>query len=103
MWVEPPTNFTGLWVTYFVNGNKAREIDYEDGRYSGEFIAYHSDGPKAYLQHYHHHIAEGADTGFFRSGRTNYQGLYQANKQVGTWIWYNEDGTIKSTRDYSKP
>ena len=103
VWVEPPTNFTGVWITYFANGQKAQEINYKDGRYSGEFIAYYSDGPKAYVQHYDRHAAEGPDTGFYRSGRTNYYGLYRTNKQVGTWTWYNEDGSIQSTRDFSHP
>jgi hypothetical protein len=103
VWVEPSTNFSGIWITYFVNGEKAREVTYKDGRYSGEFIAYHSDGSKAYTQHFNHHIAEGANTGFYPSGRTNYLGWYKSNKPVGTWIWYNEDGSIQTTRDFSKP
>ena len=54
------------------------------------------------MQHYEHHIAEGADTGYFASGHTNYHGLYKGGKQVGVWTWYNEDGSVKSTQDFSK-
>ena len=102
VWVAPPTNFSGIWITYFVNGQKSHEIHYGAGKYYGEFIAYNPDGSKCYVQHYDHHVAEGADTGYFASGRTNYHGVYKSGKQVGTWIWYNEDGSVKSTQDYSK-
>ena len=101
-WVPPPTNFTGIWITYFVNGQKSHQIHYDNGKYHGELIAYIPDGSKCYVQHYNHHVAEGADTGYFASGRTNYHGVYKSDKQVGIWIRYNEDGSVKSTKDYSK-
>jgi hypothetical protein len=102
VWVAPSTNFTGTWVTYYVNGQRSHEIHYDDGKYHGEFVAYNPDGSKCYVQHYDHNVAEGADTGYYPSGHISYQGLYRAGKQVGTWIWYNEDGSTKSTEDYSK-
>ena len=102
VWVVPPKTFSGVWVTYFVNGQKSHEIQCVAGKYHGEFIAYHADGSKNYVQHYVHHVAEGADTGYFASGRTNYHGIYKRDKPVGIWTWYNEDGSVKSTIDYSK-
>jgi hypothetical protein len=101
VWIAPPTNFSGVWITYFVNGQKSHEIHYDGGKYHGEFIAYSSDGSKSFVQHFDHDLAEGADTGFFSSGRTNYYGIHNRGKQVGIWTWYNEDGSIKSKKDYS--
>ena len=102
VWIAPPADFTDIWITYFVNGQKSHEIHYDDGKYYGEFIAFNPDGSKCYVQHYDHQVCEGADTGYFASGRTNYSGMYKAGKQVGVWVWYNEDGTIKNTQDHSK-
>lgn len=102
VWVAPSTNFTGTWVTYYVNGQKSHEIQHDDGKYHGEFIAYNPDGSKCYVQHFDHHVAEGADTGYYASGRIKYQGVYQTGKQVGTWVWYNEDGSTNSTKEYTK-
>ena len=102
VWVAPPSNFTGIWITYFVNGEKSHEIHYDDGKYHGEFIAYSPDGSKSVVQHYDHHISEGADTGYYPSGRTKYEGVYKAGKMVGTWIWYKEDGSVESTKECSK-
>jgi hypothetical protein len=102
-WVGPPASFSGVWITYYVNGQKSNEINYKDGSYSGECISFNPDGSKCVVQHYNHQIAEGADTGYFPSGKIKYQGQYRTNAQVGTWIWYNEDGTTNSIKDYSKP
>ena len=103
VWIAPPTNFTGLWVRYFVNGRKSEAIHYQNGGYSGEYVAYHSDGSKGYVEHFKHHVGEGKTTGFFPSGRVHYEGVEKAGKQAGIWTWYKEDGSIESTRDYSKP
>jgi hypothetical protein len=102
VWVAPPTNFTGVWTVYFVNGQKSADFHCDAGKYHGECITYTPDGSKCVVQHYDHHVAEGADTGYFASGRTNYHGIYKGGKQVGIWIWYNEDGSVKSTKDYSE-
>lgn len=101
VWVPPPTNFTGIWTTYYVNGQRQSEIHYKDGRYFGEFTGFRSDGTKACVQHYGAEGAEGDDTGFFPSGRVMYRGRYGRDKQVGTWVWFNEDGTTNSIREYS--
>jgi hypothetical protein len=103
VWVAPATNFTGVWTTYYVNGQRQSEIHYKDGRYFGEFTGFRVDGTKAYVQHYDSQGAEGEDTGYFPSGRVMYKGLHRQNKPVGTWVWYNENGSTNSVRDYSKP
>lgn len=102
IWVEPPPKFTGIWTTYYVNGRKSHEIHYKEGKYDGEFTSFRADGSKLVVQHYVAHIAEGDDTGFFPSGRTMYRGTYRAGVQVGTWKWYNEDGSVRETQEHAK-
>lgn len=102
VWVAPPKDFTGKWVVYFINGQKSHEINYKDGHYFGEFIACHSNGAKCNVQHYNGQSAHGEDTGYYPSGKVSYQGQYENGKQVGTWTWYAEDGSVTSTKEYSK-
>jgi hypothetical protein len=102
VWVAPPSDFTGVWVTYYVNGQKSREIHYEAGKYHGQSIKYYSDGSKEFVRRYNHHVLEGTSTSYFASGRTNYQGDYKAGKEVGTWVFYYEDGSTKSKKEYSR-
>ncbi|MDB6110413.1 MAG: hypothetical protein JWR69_2163 [Pedosphaera sp.] len=103
IWAVPPPGFTGLWRTYYVNGQKSMEIHYVSGKHDGEFTTFYDDGSRAVLTHFVADIQEGEDTGYFRSGKLNYRGVYKANAQVGTWTWFNEDGTIRSTKEQSKP
>jgi hypothetical protein len=102
-WVAPPENYSGDWITYFVNGQPAHEIEYRDGQYHGKFIAFHPTGGRNYVQHYQNGEANGWDTGYYPSGQVSYRGLYQAGKQVGVWTWYNEDGAERDTERHSDP
>ena len=103
VWVAPPPDFTGVWVTYFPNGQRSHEVHYREGRYFGEFNSYRSDGSKCVTQHYGADGVDGEDTGFFPSGRVAYRGYFKAGKKIGIWTWYNEDGSIRSTQDHTEP
>jgi beta-lactamase regulating signal transducer with metallopeptidase domain len=102
-WVDPPTDFTGTWVTYYVNGEKAQEIEYRNGKYHGRHRSYHSNGKLLVQQHYTDHVANGEDTGYYASGKLMYRGLYEDDKQVGTWIHYHEDGSERSRTEHPQP
>ena len=102
VWVAPPSHFSGVWVTYFPNGQRSHEIHYQDGQYSGEVTTFRFDGSKCVVQRYGPEGVDGEDTGFFPSGGVKYRGNWKAGKQVGTWTWYKEDGSIRSTREPAK-
>jgi len=100
VWVEPPKGYSGTWTTYYVNGQRSHVIQIADGKYSGEFATFRSDGSKSVVQHYGPNGADGEDTGYFPSGRVSYRGLYKDGKPVGTWTHYNEDGSVQSTQNH---
>jgi hypothetical protein len=103
VWVPPPTNFSGIWTTYWINGQRENEIHCTNGRYQGTFTGFYSDGKKGFVQHFENGRTEGEDTGYFPSGHLMYRGVYRNGNQSGAWVWYNDDGTTNSVRDYSKP
>jgi hypothetical protein len=100
VWVEPPPHFTGLWTTYHVNGEKSYEIHYKYGKRNGEMTYFYDDGSKAVITHFVEGIEDGDDTGYFPSGKISYQGVNKTNEMIGTWIWFNEDGTVKFTQQH---
>lgn len=91
VWVAPPNDFTGTWITYFINGQKNHEINYKDGHCFGESIAYHANGARSLVMHYDGQSAHGEDTGYYPSGKVYYRGQYQNGKPIGTCTWYAED------------
>jgi hypothetical protein len=100
--VEPPTNFTGIWTVYYINGQKSGQGNFKEGRPEGESIRFYPDGSKALVNHSTNGVLNGEETGFFPSGRVKYRGLYEAGSQVGKWIWYNEDGSVKSKKELKR-
>jgi hypothetical protein len=104
IWIAPLKDFTGTWTVYFVNGQKSHDINYKNGLYFGEFIAYHSNGVKSYVQHYAANtIICRESIGYYPSGKIAYKGQYRDGKQAGTWTHYAEDGSITSTQEYPNP
>jgi hypothetical protein len=99
-WVKPPEHFTGLWVTWYVNGQKANEIEYRDGKYDGTFTAFYDNGSKAYKQHYKAHVCVGAEIGWHKSGKNAYEGEYKDGKQDGVWRHWYENGQLASQSTY---
>jgi hypothetical protein len=99
----PPTNFSGVWITYYANGQKSSESNYKDGNRSGEFISFYPDGSKSSVRHYNHGMNDGLYTQFFPSGETQYQVQYSNNVRGEIGIWYNKDGTTNHVTKYPKP
>jgi len=93
IWIPPAPDFSGKWITYFVNGQKATEIDYKDGEYDGPYISFYSNGRKSYEQHYVNGFAQGSDQGWHENGQQSYTGQYLNDRQEGLWTWWNPDGT----------
>lgn len=100
IWVQPTAKFIGTWTTWFVNGQKAHEIEYRDGQYDGTFTAYHDDGSRGYEQHYKAGVCDGADTGWYRGGRKMYDARYKDGKQDGRWEHYYPDGKPQAATEY---
>lgn len=103
IWVEPKEKYSGTWITYFINGQKADEINYKDGAYFGELISYYSDGSKCFVQHYHEKGCNGTDTGYYPTGEVKYKGVYMDGIEIGVWNWYDKEGNITSTKEYPTP
>lgn len=96
IWVKPPEDFTGTWVTWYVNGCKSHEIEYKDGKYHGTFIAFYDNEQRCYQQHYSNGVCSGVDSGWYRDGSKSYQGTYANGKQEGVWTHWYPDGGLRA-------
>ena len=50
--VKAPTNFTGVWVEYYINGQKYLETNMKNGLRHGDLTCYKFDGSKVYVEHH---------------------------------------------------
>jgi antitoxin component YwqK of YwqJK toxin-antitoxin module len=64
---------------WYPNGQPRLTYNYVDGLIGGRFVSY------------------------YRSGAKETEGAYLKGDPIGKWIWYNEDGGISKTEDYTTP
>ena len=102
-YMPAPTNYNGVWVTYYANGQKSSEVNYTNGYRSGEFITFQPDGSKSSVWLYDNGIRQGLYTQYFPSGHIQYQVQYSNNFRIGVGVWFNEGGSTNHVTDYSKP
>jgi hypothetical protein len=100
VWVDPPPDFTGTWTTYYVSGQPSQRASYKDGKPNGEGVAYYPDGAKCLVHHSVNGVADGEELSFFPSGQLHYKGTYKSGSHVGTWTWFNKDGSVESEKHY---
>ncbi len=100
VWVSLPAGYTGLWVIWHVNGQKASEIQYRNGQPDGTLTAFYDDGAKLSEQHYIMGICHGTITGWHRNGNKSDEGQYDHGKEIGTWRRWNENGQVTHIEEY---
>ena len=98
--VNPMGDFSGVWITYFANGQKYHEINYKNGKKHGTSTSYRADGSRSYIQNFKSGVIDGEYTGYYRTGEVIYRGVYSAGKKTGIWTRYQRDGSISIERDY---
>ncbi len=96
--VWPSTNFSGVWINYYANGQKFTEGYWTNGNHDSEFTTFNRDGSKSAVYQYDHGV-EKSLTSFFPSGRISIQGQYSNHLPIGIWIHYNEDGSTNYISD----
>jgi hypothetical protein len=96
---QQPEGFTGTWTTYYVNGQKANEVEFKNGNKDGTHTTYHDNGRKSVEQHYVAGTCSGTDRGWYADGAPAYEGIYVDGKQDGRWTHWSEDGRLRSRRE----
>ena len=99
IWVDPPAEFTGTWTTWHVNGQKAREVEYEHGKRNGALIYFYDNGRKCFKQHYVDGTCSGRDRGWYADGSKSYEGQYVDGKRDGVWTHWYQDGRLQSCEE----
>jgi len=89
VYVERPKNYTGTWLTWYVNGQKGREFQYENGKSNGAQIPFYDNGQKSEEHHYKNQVRDGLYSGWHRDGKKSYTAQYRNGKEDGPWLhWY---------------
>lgn len=98
--IWPPTNFSGVWITYYANGQKFNEGNFTNGIRFGEHTTYNSNASKNSVWHYDHGKPNGFWTQYFPSGQIQVQCQYSNGVRVGNMEWHYENGFKKTISHY---
>jgi antitoxin component YwqK of YwqJK toxin-antitoxin module len=103
---KPPTGQDqkhGTWVSWYRNGTKQAEGQYDHGVMVGKFTWWYENGQKQAEGEY----AAGQQTGVWTAWHTNglkeSQGEYHNGAAIGKWSRWDTEGKLQQVVDHSKP
>ena len=91
----------GPWVSWYPNGQKKLEGNYEDDAPSGSFTQWHDNGQRSMSAKYVDGIKQGLWTWWHPSGLKSIQGKYVNDQPVEKWLWWEESGKVAYRTDMS--
>ncbi|MEN8121720.1 MAG: DUF3352 domain-containing protein [Bacteroidota bacterium] len=111
---------SGIWRTYYPDGNLKSSVNYKDGKVNGEAFFFYDDNKETkmveviyeedvingvYLEFYQNgaqkatlNYEEGMLNGdaefYYKTGRTKIKGKYKNGRKKGKWYFYDEKGKL---------
>jgi antitoxin component YwqK of YwqJK toxin-antitoxin module/Tfp pilus assembly protein PilF len=93
-------NIVGTQTFYYPSGRALETEDYVDGDMEGYLISYFPNGAKRYENHYTGGKMDGYHCMYFQHGQKKEEGWHSNENSVGTWLTYNEVGTLLDSSYY---
>lgn len=91
---DPPTNFTGTWITWYKNGQMMNSVTFKNGRIDGRDVAWHPNGQRWWLATYEEDELHGPTYTWNQEGRKTLEGSYHRERRHGKWIMWGENGEV---------
>lgn len=88
---------TGVWTTYYKNGNPYSILQYREGENEGDQKYFYPNGVLNFTYPYEEDILSGKYIGYFQNGKTQIEGYYNQDYQEGIWLNYLANGELEST------
>jgi len=98
--VPHPPSYSGTWTAWYVNGQKAHDMEYKDGKYEGFFTSYHDNGQKWLAMQYVNGLPNGSDIGWSRDGQKIHAAHWRNGVPDGEAIFWYPNGQKKSETNY---
>ena len=84
----------GEFIEYHPNGKLKTKGIIKNGKRTGTWTAYHTNGNIYSENKYKKGILNGKTAAYYPNGNVQYMGLYINNKKDDSWFFYLEDGTL---------
>lgn len=93
---------TGVWKTYYIDGNINEEVSYAKDKKNGPWIQYFTDGVVKVQGNYVNGLLEGEIQYYHPNGAVRIVGSYIHNFKEGNWKFFDEEGALVKEQKYVK-
>jgi antitoxin component YwqK of YwqJK toxin-antitoxin module len=98
--VPLPAGYTGPWTLWFVNGQKAEDSQYREGKYDGVHSTYYENGQKRFEGHYKNGRSDGPFGFWYPDGQKRTEGQWRNGARDGTVTQWHPNGVKESELNY---
>jgi antitoxin component YwqK of YwqJK toxin-antitoxin module len=89
----------GHWSTWYENGRKESEGQYQDGEREGLWTVWYENRYQRDTEgEFRNGEKEGRWTNWYDNGKTKSEGQYQNGEREGRWAVWSEDGSINNEK-----
>ena len=93
----------GVWTSWYANGQKKLEGQYEKDVPTGKFTWWHENGQKSLQAHYRDGKKHGSWIWWHDNGLKSIQGEYAGDTPINNWLWWKESGKVAQRADFNDP
>ena len=93
---------TGIWKTYYFDGELNEEVTYAEDEKNGPWIQYFTDGAVKVQGLYINGLLEGETRFYQPDGEVMVIGSYIHNLKEGIWKFFDEKGNLVKEQEYDK-
>ena len=101
-WVSPPGDYTGPWITWYVNGQKCQAIPYRGGKMNGALVSFFDTGVKGSEEYYKDGVPDGPSNGSYKNGKRRFQMFFKNGEPDGIWQFWYENGRPDNLLEYKR-
>jgi antitoxin component YwqK of YwqJK toxin-antitoxin module len=88
-------------TTFYENRQMQMDGDFKDGKRHGLWVSWYMNGNKWSEGTFRYGKSEGKRTVYFENGKVRYEGTYKNDLRVGKWRFYDETGKLLAEQDFS--
>ena len=93
----------GTWITWYQNGQRKYQGQYEQDKPTGQFTWWHPNGQKSLEARYIDGKEQGTWTWWHENGQKSVEGSYVSGHAENEWFWWADNGKLADKVNFSDP
>lgn len=90
----------GMNITYYPNGQLKMKGEVLQGKRHGIWTTWYENGMKWSENEYNLGALDGKTVSYYKNGQVHYIGYYRGDKKNGKWTFFDEQGTMTKEEEF---